>query len=271
NSSLEAAAILRGHANSISAAHAAASGSGESGGAPRAYTGDWSGHVCVWDVACLEGGHANGDDNAQGTKRRKTDTGAAAAAAAAVAELTPLASFRAHAQAVTGLAGPGGVGGPQTTAVVVPSSTLYSASLDRAVKTWDAERQDCLHTLNAPKAVTCLGCSDSGRMLATGHPDARVRIWDTRTQGETLTRASLSSHKQWVTDVKWAPGSETMVLSCGHEGAVKLWDIRSTLPLHSAQAHQGKALCCGWQDGKIVSGGEDGAVKTYIVPERNND
>ncbi|CAM9912027.1 unnamed protein product, partial [Hapterophycus canaliculatus] len=48
-------------------------------------------------------------------------------------------------------------------------------------------------------------------MLATGHPDARVRIWDTRTQGETLTRASLSSHKQWVTDVKWAPGSETMV------------------------------------------------------------
>lgn len=48
-------------------------------------------------------------------------------------------------------------------------------------------------------------------MLATGHPDARVRIWDTRTQGETLTRASLSSHKQWITDVKWAPGSETMV------------------------------------------------------------
>lgn len=42
-------------------------------------------------------------------------------------------------------------------------STLYSASLDRAVKTWDAERQDCVHTLNAPKAVTCLGCSDSGR------------------------------------------------------------------------------------------------------------
>lgn len=48
-------------------------------------------------------------------------------------------------------------------------------------------------------------------MLATGHPDARVRIWDTRTQGETLTRASLSSHKQWITDVKWAPESETMV------------------------------------------------------------
>lgn len=96
----------------------------------------------------------------QGTKRRKTDKGGVEAAAAAVSEQLPTAGFRAHAQAVTGLAGPagagaGGGGGQQ--------ATLYSASLDRAVKTWDAERQDCVHTLNAPKAVTCLGCSDSGR------------------------------------------------------------------------------------------------------------
>ncbi|CAM9100307.1 unnamed protein product [Pylaiella littoralis] len=275
NASLEPVAVLRGHANSISAVHAVSAGAGS--GSAIVYTGDWSGRVCMWDAACLGEDSAEAESNGggasatQGAKRRKTgESGSAAAAAAAVSDQTiPLAAFRAHAQAVTGLAGPrggGGGGGGQAAAV-----TLYSASLDRAVKTWDAERQDCVHTLNAPKAVTCLGCSDSGRMLATGHPDARVRIWDTRKQGETLTRASLSSHKQWITDVKWAPGSETMVLSCAQDGAVKLWDIRSTLPLHSAQAHKGKALCCGWQDGKIISGGEDGAVKTYTVPERNND
>eukprot|EP00752_Nemacystus_decipiens_P004505 g4113.t1 len=272
NASLEAAAVLRGHANSISAVHATSGDGG--GGAARAYTGDWSGHVCVWDVACHGEGSAEADgggvSTTQETKRRKTDKGTAAAAAQAVSEQTPLAGFRAHSQAVSGLAAPGTRAGLAAGGQAMVR-TLYSASLDRAVKTWDAERQDCVHTLNAPKAVTCLGCSDSGRMLATGHPDARVRIWDTRTQGETLTRASLSSHKQWITDVKWAPGSETMVLSCGQDGAVKLWDIRSTLPLHSAQAHKGKALCCGWQDGKIVSGGEDGAVKTYLVPERHSD
>lgn len=96
----------------------------------------------------------------QGIKRRRTDKDGAEAVAAPSEQL-PTAGFRAHAQAVTGLAGPaeaegGGGGGGQ-------QPTLYSASLDRAVKTWDAERQDCMHTLNAPKAVTCLGCSESGR------------------------------------------------------------------------------------------------------------
>ena len=94
----------------------------------------------------------------QGTKRRKTGKGGAEAVAA-VSEQLPTAGFRAHAQAVTGLAGPAGAEGGGLGAQV----TLYSASLDRAVKTWDAERQDCVHTLNAPKAVTCLGCSSSGR------------------------------------------------------------------------------------------------------------
>lgn len=93
----------------------------------------------------------------QGAKRRKTEKAGAAAAVAAAPELLPTAGFRAHTQAVTGLAGPAAAAGLEGT------NTLYSASLDRAVKTWDAERQDCVHTLNAPKAVTCLDCSSSGR------------------------------------------------------------------------------------------------------------
>lgn len=63
--------------------------------------------------------------------------------------------------------------------------------------------------------------------------------------------------------------SVVQLLSCAYDGAVKLWDIRSTLPLYSAPAHEGKALCCAWQNGKIVSGGIDGEVKTYVVPEKN--
>lgn len=97
----------------------------------------------------------------QTTKRRKT--GNDETEAVALSEPSPSARFRGHAQVVTGLAGPGDA----------PAMTLYSASLDRAVKTWDSERQDCVHTLNAPKAISCLDCSSSGRWVArwrTGLP-----------------------------------------------------------------------------------------------------
>lgn len=80
----------------------------------------------------------------------------------AMTEVKAAASFRAHAQAVTGLAGvEWGASGTEAR-----GNALYSASLDRAIKTWDAERQDCVHALNAPKAVTCLGCSSSGRRVS---------------------------------------------------------------------------------------------------------
>lgn len=60
------------------------------------------------------------------------------------------------------------------------------------------------------------------------------------------------------------------MLSCAHDGSLKLWDIRSALPLYSTQAHEGKALCCGWLEGRVISGGADGAVRTYVVPDRND-
>ena len=49
NASLEAAAVLRDHSNSLSAVYASDS---------MAYTGDWDGHVCMWDVSSLGGSNA---------------------------------------------------------------------------------------------------------------------------------------------------------------------------------------------------------------------
>ncbi|CAM9492319.1 unnamed protein product [Discosporangium mesarthrocarpum] len=260
--SLGGIALLRGHANSVSSAFA----SGQA-----AFTGDWSGRVCRWDVVGITAAAGEGEGNQAKKRLKKSPAGWAATT---LLQPEPTASFQAHSQAVTGLAGPGpgpghklGAGDMGVDNGGSQENTLYSSSLDRAIKTWDVERQDCVSTLNAPKSITCLACSFSGRVLATGHPDARVRIWDTRTKGETLTRASLSSHKQWVSSVAFIPRSETMVISCAYDGAVKLWDTRSSVPLHTAKAHGDKALTVMWHEGKIVSGGGDGAVKSYLVPD----
>lgn len=64
NASLEPVAVLRGHANSISAVHAVSAGAGS--GSAIVYTGDWSGRVCMWDAACLGEDSAEAESNGGG-------------------------------------------------------------------------------------------------------------------------------------------------------------------------------------------------------------
>ncbi len=56
-----------------------------------------------------------------------------------------------------------------------------------------------------------------------------------------------------------------MLASSSHDGSIKIWDIRSSIPLHTVQAHAkgSKALCLSFTDGAIFSGGSDCVVKKY--------
>lgn len=52
----------------------------------------------------------------------------------------------------------------------------------------------------------------------------------------------------------------------GHDGTLKVWDIRSSLPLHTVRAVSKKgekALCLAFGDGIIYSGGSDCVVKQF--------
>ncbi|CAM9632303.1 unnamed protein product [Phaeothamnion confervicola] len=282
-------AKLRGHNNSMASACFAPSGD-------RLATGDWDGRICLWKPPAVLPADNDVDDDAAddevseaaqlgkagNTKRRKLAAGTAkkrAAAAVGAAEQVPTETFKAHAQAVSGMVWPAGGGS---------GGIAYTGSWDRSVKTWDVERQDCVHTVSAAKVVTCMagstagGSSNGGEgassgggggaapLLATGHPDAVVRVWDPRAGAEALTLVltKLSSHREWVSGVAWLPGSAHLLASAAQDGAVKLWDVRSTVPLHSVTAHAGsKALCVAWHGARVLSGGADGAIKCFAVPD----
>ena len=69
-------------------------------------------------------------------------------------------------------------------------------------------------------------------------------------------------HKNWVSGARWCGGAHPHLIatSC-YDGAVRLWDIRSTIPLHTLSKHDGKATCLVWEGGeRVVSGGEDAQV-----------
>jgi len=83
--------------------------------------------------------------------------------------------------------------------------------------------------------------------------------------GSVTDNSLKPSHKAWVSAVKWSPMNPFTLASTSHDGTIKLWDIRSTLPLHTIQKHSkgSKAFCVAHTADTIYSGGSDCIVRRY--------
>ncbi|CAM9118325.1 unnamed protein product [Heterosigma akashiwo] len=109
----------------------------------------------------------------------------------ALVEQKPIATIQAHGQSTTALVWGAGAAGAGEGALAA------TGGLDRAVKLWDMERQDCVQTLACPGAVTALARSARhAGLLAAAGPDAKVRLWDPRRAGTAAVQATLAAHRQ---------------------------------------------------------------------------
>jgi ribosome biogenesis protein YTM1 len=145
--------------------------------------------------------------------------------------------------------------------------TLFSGSWDHSIRQWDVNQESNVATINCETTVLDLKESASG-LLATGHSDCLVRLWDTRTG--LAMRVSLSSHTNWSSCVAWSPDNGNHVASGGYDGNVKIWDIRSSsVPLYSIASVETpgeKVLCVDWTaDAGLVSGGSDGKIRIHAL------
>jgi len=226
-------------------------------------SGDWDGNLSVWKVSSAS---ASGDGNSSSTNKaskKKQKTSSASATAVEVEEVRPASSWKAHASNISGMAYTHGSNGAK----------LITGSWDHSLKVHDLERQDCILTLNGSRVVTALGRCHNSDVVASAHPDCTVRLWDMRVHtkaGAESTSVSDTtlrpSHKAWVTDVQWSPTDPYVLATTSHDGTVKVWDIRSSLPLHTVRAHPKgeKGLCLSYTNGIIYSGGSDCIVKRFV-------
>ena len=77
---------------------------------------------------------------------------------------------------------------------------------------------------------------------------------------------AYSGHTGWVKCVAWHPTNSYSFLSASYDGSIKVWDLRSRMPLHtlSNKEDNDKILDLQWVDNKeFVTGGADSTLRFY--------
>ena len=85
-------------------------------------------------------------------------------------------------------------------------------------------------------------------------------------------KCTLVGHEEAISLVSWSPNDQ-MILTCGHEEVVKLWDVESgTCKLTFDKPTKNFTACAWFPDGKrFISGGGDKYIYIWDVTGRQLD
>eukprot|EP00250_Pteridium_aquilinum_P009214 c18520_g1_i1 orf=182-1486(+) len=229
--------LLKGHTSSVQCVASNRSGN-------AVCSGSWDCSLKLWNISEEE----NRESNSIHSKKRKLGE----AAEAQEIEVGPTVTLEGHTQCVSAVSWG-------------ERDSIVSASWDQSIRSWDVETSINTETLVGAKALHCLSVGGENMALfAAGGADPVLRIWDPRMPGTNTPILQLSSHKAWITACKWHGHSRHHILSASHDGSVKLWDIRSKIPLQTIEAHKDKVLCADWwKQDCIVSGGTDNFLQVF--------
>ena len=116
--------------------------------------------------------------------------------------------------------------------------------------------------------VTCGAFAPSGRRLATGSADCRIKVWDfsPAAVGSSGCIRTLSGHDNTVTCLAFMPDGAALV-SGSRDGTVRLWDTAGGQCLQTFQAHAGgvRALDVAPDARLLATTGNDGRISVWAV------
>ncbi|KNC84511.1 hypothetical protein SARC_03285 [Sphaeroforma arctica JP610] len=239
--SLTTKLLLSGHTGSVEGVAVSSNGQ-------TCVSGSFDKTLRVWSLA--PAGSLEGEEEQSGKKKRKTNV-----SAQRTTTTTREASLvlEGHTNGVTSV-------------VYGPQNTVYSASWDHSIRQWDINSGRVVHTLVGGKVIQSIAYSESANLIVSAGADKAVRLWDPRESATTMIKRTLVSHTGMTSSVAWSPTDGNQFVSAAYDGDIKIWDARSSIPLHTVKAIEGKVLCVAWPSKEqILCGGDDNRVHIHSV------
>jgi WD40 repeat protein len=151
---------------------------------------------------------------------------------------------------------------PATLWVFSPGANLAAAGSDE-VTLWDVPAGERLATLPVPSWVTAIAFPPTRGLLATGHDDATVRLWDLE-HGEVVR--ILAGHERSVSALAFSPDGSRLA-SAGEDRAIRIWEVANGEFLGVLRGHTDRVPGLAWHpDGmRLVSAGWDTTARVWSL------